>query len=184
MPIICIGPVCVPWTALLPIICVIMRPIYNLMPPSVQEKLDVLYEWIFKFIDSVTPSFLKKKKTTARKSSTAAGGKILSQGEMVILERECDFFATTSSVEVMVYFTAKWCKPCQQIKPAVANVAASTSLRVISIDVDDFPELQEECSVTAMPTFLLFANGKEMSRSTGAVESNLESMTTRFKKQQ
>eukprot|EP01060_Flectonema_neradi_P033402 TRINITY_DN55_c2_g1_i1.p1 TRINITY_DN55_c2_g1~~TRINITY_DN55_c2_g1_i1.p1 ORF type:complete len:186 (+),score=31.41 TRINITY_DN55_c2_g1_i1:62-619(+) len=185
MPIICIGPVCIPWTALFPIICVLLRPIYNVMPLAVQEKLDLVYDWFCKVIDAVTPAFLKKKKKKAKRGERPANkGKIIPTGEIVGLECEHDFFATTEATEVLVYFTATWCKPCQQIKPAVSKIATTTSLRVMSIDVDMFQDIQDECTVTAMPTFILFANGKEISRSTGAVEANLEVIVKDYIKQQ
>ena len=40
MPVICIGPVCIPITAILPVILFIFRPIYNRLPESYQKNID------------------------------------------------------------------------------------------------------------------------------------------------
>ena len=39
MPLICIGPVCIPVTALLPILAYIARPVWKRLPPSTQDAL-------------------------------------------------------------------------------------------------------------------------------------------------
>eukprot|EP01083_Nonionella_stella_P296772 1008079_1 len=40
MPIICIGPVCVPITAIIPILLFIFKPIYVRLPIRYQQKID------------------------------------------------------------------------------------------------------------------------------------------------
>ena len=40
MPVICIGPVCIPISALAPIILFLFRPIYDRLPPQYQAKID------------------------------------------------------------------------------------------------------------------------------------------------
>lgn len=40
MPIICIGPVCIPITAVVPLVLFIFKPIYNCLPKEYQEKVD------------------------------------------------------------------------------------------------------------------------------------------------
>jgi len=40
MPIICIGPVCVPITAIIPILLFVFQPIYVRLPTSYQRKID------------------------------------------------------------------------------------------------------------------------------------------------
>lgn len=40
MPFICIGPVCIPWNVAIPILVVILKPIWSLLPKSVQDKIE------------------------------------------------------------------------------------------------------------------------------------------------
>jgi len=65
-------------------------------------------------------------------------------------------------------FTAKWCGPCRQLAPVLAQVARSHSVRVVEIDVDDEPELAERFGVRAMPTVVLWRDGREVGRMVGA----------------
>ena len=50
MPFICIGPVCIPWSALLPVIVYLGRPVWNRLPPPVQKQLteyaNAFTDWI------------------------------------------------------------------------------------------------------------------------------------------
>lgn len=40
MPVICIGPVCIPITMILPVLLFIFKPIYDRLPASYQKKVD------------------------------------------------------------------------------------------------------------------------------------------------
>ena len=43
MPLICVGPVCIPATALMPILIWLAKPIWVRLPPPVQEKIRTQY---------------------------------------------------------------------------------------------------------------------------------------------
>ena len=65
---------------------------------------------------------------------------------------------------LLFYFTAKWCGPCQRIKPLLQKVsdgADSSKLKVYMIDIDENDELCEKCEITSVPTFILFKDKKE-----------------------
>ena len=47
---------------------------------------------------------------------------------------------------------------------------------VLQVDVDQCPDVSGSCSIAAMPTFILFARGKEMSRVTGANPAKLREL--------
>ena len=74
------------------------------------------------------------------------------------------------------YFTATWCGPCKAISPEVdkLNTAYNDNVLFIKVDVDDYEDLTEECGVSAMPTFVLYKEGKEIDRLQGADKKNLE----------
>ena len=58
----------------------------------------------------------------------------------------------------------------------VTNRMSSTypSARFYKVDVDELPEVAQELSIRAMPTFMLFKDGQEVATVVGANPSALE----------
>ena len=74
-----------------------------------------------------------------------------------------------SELPVLVDFTASWCPPCRVMKPVLAELAAERDdLRVVQLDVDEHQRTAAQYSVLAMPTFLVFRDGREVGRLVGA----------------
>ena len=63
-------------------------------------------------------------------------------------------------------FTASWCSPCQQMKPAIAELVRS-KYPVKAVDYDTSP-LVRKYKITAVPTFVVVdAEGRELDRLSG-----------------
>lgn len=72
---------------------------------------------------------------------------------------------------LLFYFTAKWCGPCQTIKPMIVKLQEglnSDKIKFYMIDIDENDELCDKCQVTSVPTFILFKNKKEVGQCKGA----------------
>ena len=88
---------------------------------------------------------------------------------------------------LVIKFTATWCGPCKAIAPTYADQASKHAETAVflEVDVDESektgePEtLPKHFEVTAMPTFVIVKNGKEVDRLLGANKSAVLSM---FKK--
>jgi thioredoxin 1 len=70
---------------------------------------------------------------------------------------------------VLVDFWASWCGPCKMAGPEVEAVAAELAGKAIvaKVNIDELPELTNRFNVKAVPTFIVFKDGKEVSRFTG-----------------
>ncbi len=67
---------------------------------------------------------------------------------------------------VILDFTAPWCQPCQQMKPAVAQLV-SKGYPVEAVDYDRSP-LVKKYNVTSIPTFIVVgSDGQELARTSG-----------------
>jgi thioredoxin 1 len=71
---------------------------------------------------------------------------------------------------VLVEFTADWCPPCKMIAPVLAQIAADEAdrLKIVSLDVDQNPDITRRYAVLGMPTLALFVDGEVVSQTVGA----------------
>ncbi|THW29458.1 hypothetical protein D6D23_01076 [Aureobasidium pullulans] len=82
--------------------------------------------------------------------------------------------AETGTLMVVDFF-ATWCGPCKAIAPQVVKMSSTyPSARFYKIDVDEVPEVAQELSIRAMPTFVLFKDGQEVATVVGANPTALE----------
>ena len=70
--------------------------------------------------------------------------------------------AATSGKTLVVDFGATWCGPCQMLKPEMEKVALRLQDKaiVLTINVDDQPELTAHFQVGAIPDIRFFRQGK------------------------
>ena len=60
---------------------------------------------------------------------------------------------------LLFYFTAKWCGPCQRIKPLLQKIsdgAKASKLKVYMIDIDENDEIVKQFQIRSVPTFYLY----------------------------
>ena len=75
----------------------------------------------------------------------------------------------------IVDFSADWCGPCKRIAPKFQELSELwKNVRFYKVDIDEVSEAVEEYEVQAMPTFVLFRDGSEISRFAGANAQKLE----------
>ncbi|MBC7390026.1 MAG: thioredoxin [Opitutaceae bacterium] len=72
---------------------------------------------------------------------------------------------------VLVDFTAEWCGPCKTMAPELKKLASEfgEKLKIIKIDIDKNQELAGKLQVKSVPTLILYKNGKQVWRQSGAM---------------
>ncbi|MFF0524065.1 thioredoxin [Actinomadura nitritigenes] len=78
--------------------------------------------------------------------------------------------AERSSVPVIVDLWATWCGPCRTVSPVLERIAHEMAgrLKLVKIDIDRAPKIQERFAVRAVPTLLLVRDGKVIDQRAGA----------------
>lgn len=76
-----------------------------------------------------------------------------------------------SNVPVLVDFFAEWCGPCKAMAPALEQVAKEMEgkVKIVKIDVDQNPGVTQQFRIQAMPTLMIFKDGKVAATQVGAL---------------
>jgi thioredoxin len=72
---------------------------------------------------------------------------------------------------VLVDFGAEWCPPCRKMEPVLQSFMKENSKKLTLVKMDGGIEtdLMKSLNVEALPTFILYKNGKEIKRKQGLV---------------
>ena len=79
-----------------------------------------------------------------------------------VTQQNFDEIVLGSSKPVIVGFSAPWCGYCRRLKPAMGQLAAELADRVslMSVNIDEEPELAARCGVETIPSLMLCRDGK------------------------
>ncbi len=77
-----------------------------------------------------------------------------------------------NGIPVLVDFWAPWCAPCRIMEPGMEQAAArfEPNLRVAKVNTDEAGQVAAGLGIQGIPTVILFRNGSEVARQTGAMD--------------
>ena len=71
---------------------------------------------------------------------------------------------------VLVDFWASWCGPCQMLSPIIGEIAEEAKdFKVDAVNADEEQELMARYGVRAIPTLIVFKEGKIYKQNTGFI---------------
>ena len=111
---------------------------------------------------------LLTSKTIFKKEENQQG----EQGGFVqeIASSEFENEVLNSDKKVLVDFYATWCGPCKIISPIIEEVAKENpEVKFVKVDIDANQKLAEKYEVVYIPTLVVIENGKEITKSVGAI---------------
>ena len=93
-------------------------------------------------------------------------------GVPIELQTTADFdrLVSKASIPLVVDYWAPWCGPCRMVAPELQKVAARQAGRmlVVKVNTDELSDLGQRYNIRSIPTLAVFANGREVARTTGA----------------
>jgi thioredoxin 2 len=87
---------------------------------------------------------------------------------------EFDELVRSASLPVLVDFWAAWCGPCRMVAPELEKLAKSKagSAVVAKVDTEALPGVAARFNISGIPTLILFRDGREAKRVSGAMPAS------------
>lgn len=74
---------------------------------------------------------------------------------------------------ILVDFFATWCPPCKMLSPVLEKISNSrAAFDIAKINIDESQELASEYEVEAVPTMIVFKEGKQVEKIVGFVDED------------
>jgi len=101
------------------------------------------------------------------------GVALLDGAPVELSEQQFDTFVSRTELPVLADFWAPWCGPCRAMAPHFERAAQQLKdrVRLVKVNTEDAPGLAARYNIRAIPTLVLFKNGTEAKRMSGALDA-------------
>ena len=157
MSVCCIGGICIPYTAIIPLLLLGLRWLaeklarLGLLPESVVHHLGLAA------VAAQNKPEHKKDDCCANTNTTKSGDNVTESKLVHSVESMEDWTAIQREHDILVVkFTAAWCKPCRQVAPLFSELSEKYQhAHFVKVDVDELDEVAAQHKVAVMPTFVV-----------------------------
>ncbi len=115
---------------------------------------------------------IPKKDSYTKANCGSCKNSLLDATPIELNESNFDHVVVNSEIPVIVDFWAPWCGPCKMMAPVFNEVAQKYPLKALftKVNTEEQQMLGAKYGIRSIPTLIVFKNGVEVKRVSGALD--------------